>query len=249
MDHQHHSAKPRRLDFWAPDIIHQNNRYLLYYSVSSFGKNTSAIALASNKTLDPSSPDYAWTDEGIVIQSASKNDFNAIDPAVTPGKENRLWLSFGSFWSGIKLVELDPLTGKRKPDAPIHSIARKREIEAPFIYHHNDHYYLFINWGFCCRGTNSAYNIRVGRSEIITGPYLDKGRRDLNEGGGTLLLDTEGDMIGPGHAGIIKVGDQHHLSYHYYDADQRGRPTLAIRPLHWDAQGWPTLSEPAKTEP
>jgi arabinan endo-1,5-alpha-L-arabinosidase len=235
------------LDFWAPDIIHHNNRYLVYYSVSSFGKNTSAIALASNKTLDPASPDYTWTDEGIVIQSASTNDFNAIDPAVTLDKENRLWLSFGSFWSGIKVVELDPLTGKRKADAPLHSIARKREIEAPFIYQHDNHYYLFVNWGFCCRGTNSTYNIRIGRAEKITGPYLDKDGRDLNEGGGTLLLASEDTMIGPGHAGIIKVGDQHHFSYHFYDATQRGRPTLAVRPLNWDAQGWPILPQPAKT--
>src|SRR5688572_26736323 len=138
---------------WAPDLIHLTNRYLLYYSVSTFGKNTSAIGLATNPTLDPDDPGFAWTDQGIVVQSHSTNNFNAIDPAVTLDADGKLWLSFGSFWSGLKLIQLDPATGKRSaPDSPIYSLARQDAIEAPFIHRHSDHYYLFINWGICCRG-------------------------------------------------------------------------------------------------
>lgn len=232
------------LDYWAPDIIRQNDRYLLYYSVSTFGKNTSAIALVSNKTLDTNSTDFAWTDEGIVIQSGTNNNFNAIDPAVTRDQEGGLWMSFGSFWSGIKMIQLDPKTGKRlQPDSPIYSLAKYESIEAPFIYHHGDHYYLFVNWGRCCRGTNSTYNIRIGRSAKITGPYLDKDGKDLAERGGSLFMETDGPFIGPGHAGILKEGDQYWLSLHYYDGTQRGASTLAIRPLTWDAQGWPVALE------
>ena len=230
------------LDYWAPDIIKSGDRYLLYYSVSSFGKNTSAIGLASNKILDPDSPNYKWTDQGIVIQSATNNNFNAIDPAVTFDQEGKLWMSFGSFWSGIKMIELNPKTGLRiSPDSPIHSLAKYESIEAPFIYFHDGHYYLFVNWGRCCRGTNSTYNIRIGRSQKITGPYLDKEEKDLAQGGGSLLLETDGDFIGPGHAGILKEADKFWFSLHFYDKTRRGMSTLAIRPLTWSADGWPAI--------
>ena len=230
------------LDFWAPDVIHLSNRFLVYYSVSTFGRNTSAIALASNKTLDPESPNYRWTDEGIVIQSASTNNFNAIDPAVTLDQEGKLWMSFGSFWDGIKLIELNPTTGKRiQPDSPIYSLARHEQIEAPFIYHRDGFYYLLLNWGRCCRGTNSTYNMRVGRSPKITGPYLDKEGKDMADRGGSLLLETEEMFIGPGHPGILKDHDQYWLSLHFYDGTERGRSKLALRPLTWDAGGWPVV--------
>ena len=123
--------------------------------------------------------------------------------------DGNLWMSFGSFWGGIKLIQLDPATGKRiAPDSPVHALAHYDSIEAPFIYHHNGVYYLFLNWGMCCRGLNSTYNMRVGRSPKITGPYLDKEDKDMLEGGGTLLLDTDGPFIGPGHAGILEGGRQ-----------------------------------------
>jgi arabinan endo-1,5-alpha-L-arabinosidase len=226
--------------FWAPDVILLTNRYLLYYSVSTFGKNTSAIALATNPTLDPSDPDYAWTDHGIVVQSGRSNNFNAIDPAVTRDAEGNLWLAFGSYWSGIKLIQLDPATGKRiAPDSPLYSLAHNDSIEAPFLYRHENRYYLFVNWGACCRGTNSTYEIRVGRSEKITGPYLDRDGKDLMLGGGTKFLGSEGTFIGPGHAGIVSVGGTNWLSCHFYDGARRGLATLALRPLRWKADGWP----------
>lgn len=230
-------------DFWAPDVIRVGERYLLYYSVSSWGKNASVIALASNRTLDPENPDYRWTDEGIVIRSTpGTDDFNAIDPAATLDADGNLWLSFGSFWGGIMLVQLDPKTGLRiAPDSPIHPLAKKDQIEAPSIHRHGRHYYLFVNWGLCCRGVNSTYNIRVGRSERITGPYLDKDGKDMRRGGGTLLLGSEGPFVGPGHPSIFVEGDRQWLAVHFYDATNRGRGTLALRPLTWDADGWPVV--------
>jgi arabinan endo-1,5-alpha-L-arabinosidase len=230
------------LDFWAPDVRKVGNRYLLYFSVSTFGKNTSAIGLATNATLDPCDPAYGWKDQGIVIQSDPNCDFNTIDPAVTEDEKGGLWLSFGSFWGGIKLIQLDPATGKRiAPDSPIYPLAHYDSIEAPFIYNHDGVYYLFLNWGMCCRGMNSTYNMRIGRSIKITGPYLDKDNKDMLHGGGTLLLGTDGPFIGPGHAGILKEGDRYWLSMHFYDGTQRGSSALAIRPLKWSPDGWPVV--------
>jgi arabinan endo-1,5-alpha-L-arabinosidase len=229
-----------RMNFWAPDVIQVGERYLLYYSVSRFGKNTSAIALVTNPTLDPGDAKHAWSDQGIVVRSGQGDDFNAIDPAVVRDASGGLWMAFGSFWSGIKLIQLDPATGMRiAPDSPMHSLARYDSIEAPFIYRHGESYFLFVNWGRCCRGVESTYNVRVGRSAGITGPYLDREGKDLLEGGGSLLLETDGAFIGPGHAGILKAGDDHWLSMHFYDGTRRGAGTLAIRRLRWDADGWP----------
>ena len=229
---------------WAPDLIRVKGRWLLYYSISEFGKNTSAIALASNATLDPAAKNFTWRDEGLVVTSVSTNDFNTIDPAVFLDDEGRLWLAFGSFWSGIKLMELDPATGKRlDAKSPLISLARSEAIEAASIAKHEGEYYLFVNWGICCRGTNSTYEIRVGRSQKITGPYLDRDGKDLRDGGGTEFLASEGRFIGPGHASVLCSGADEYVSFHFYDGDRRGAPTLGIRRLTWDDQGWPMAGE------
>lgn len=230
-----------RGSFWAPDVIAVTNQYFLYYSVSTWGKNHSAIGLATNPTLDPAAANYRWTDRGVVVQSRAADDFNAIDPCVTRDAEGRLWLGFGSFWSGIKLIELDPATGLRiATNSPMYSLAYYRAIEAPFLWRHGSHYYLFVNWDLCCRGTNSTYNIRVGRSAKITGPYLDRNGVDMRQGGGTLFLDTHGTAIGPGHAGIIADGTNEWFSCHIYDRDRAGLPVLAVKRLKWEA-GWPKV--------
>lgn len=233
----------RYTHFWAPDITREGDRYLLYYSVSSFGKNRSAIGLATNPTLDPADPNFKWSDAGIVVQSTNTDHFNTIDPAVCRTADGKLWLSFGSYWDGIKLIELDPKTGKRiAPDSPMYSLARNDSIEASFIYFHDGFYYLFVNWGTCCRGVNSTYEIRVGRSQKITGPYLDKDNREMLHDGGTLFLGTKGSFIGPGHAAIFSRDGKEWFSCHFYDGTRYGTSTLAIMPLHWTASGWPEIS-------
>ncbi len=239
-----------RGSYWAPDLVRGEAGWLLFYSVSSWGRNDSAIALLTSPTLGTPETPPRWTDAGIVIRSHRTNDFNAIDPAAFRDADGRLWLAFGSFWSGIKLVELDPRTGHRRPHSPLHSLAWKEAIEAPFLWRHRDWYYLFVNWGQCCRGTNSTYEIRVGRAPQVTGPYRDREGRDLRLGGGTLLLGSHGRHVGPGHAGIFHAGDREWFSFHFYDAADRGRPTLGLRPLTWDAEDWPVVRpEPTAESP
>ena len=231
--------------YWAPDIIRRGDRYFLYYSVSEFGKNDSAIGLATSPTLDPKKPGYGWTDRGVVIRSGPGDHFNAIDPSILADNDGRLWMAFGSFWTGIFSVELDPVTGLRiKPDSPLHQLARDQEIEAPALYHRGEYYYLFFNEGLCCRGVKSTYRIRVGRSHSITGPYLDDYGRDLIDGGGRAFLSTEGDFIGPGHAGLLREADgREWVSFHFYDGARNGTPTLALRRLIWTDDGWPKIGD------
>jgi len=230
--------------FWAPDVILQNGRYCVYYAVSKFGKRTSAIALVTNLTLDPADPAYRWTDEGIVVQTTEASDYNAIDPSAFRDNDGRLWLALGSFWSGIKLIELDPATGRRiAPDSKMYPLAWHESIEAACLYRHGDWYFLFVNWGICCRGVNSTYEVRVGRSRSVTGPYLDRQGKDLLDDGGSVFLATDRPFIGPGHVGILEDGGRSWVSVHFYDGTRKGLPTLAIRPLRWSDDGWPVAEE------
>ena len=225
---------------WAPDIIRKNGKFLLYYSVSGWGKNTSAIGLATNTTLDPKDPAYQWKDGGIVIRSSEKDSYNAIDPQLFADKKGSLWMVFGSFWKGIQLIELDPKTGLRHPEHhEVRQLAWNETIEAAALLKHDDYYYLFTNWGLCCRGVNSTYEIRIGRSRKITGPYLDANGSDMATGGGTLFLKSEGDRIGPGHASFIEENGSTRMFFHYYDGKRFGFATLGDLPIRWKKDGWP----------
>ena len=149
---------------WAPDISYFNGKYHLYYSVSTFGSNRSSIGLATNKTLDPASDKYRWVDEGKVIGSNTSDDWNAIDPNVVFDEQDQPWLTFGSFWSGIKLRKLDRATGQlSSQDQTLYSLASRPRasdspgaIEAPTIIRKNNYYYLFVSFDLCCRGKDST---------------------------------------------------------------------------------------------
>jgi arabinan endo-1,5-alpha-L-arabinosidase len=233
------------VDFWAPDVIHINDKFFVYYAVSSWGKQTSAIGLVTSPTLDPTATNYAWTDGGMVIQSTNGSDFNTIDPSVMQDRDGSLWLAFGSFWRGIYLTPLDARTGLRAgTNSPLYHLAWNDSIEASCLTRHRGYYYLFVNWGKCCQGTNSTYEVRVGRSRKITGPYLDKAGDDLVNGGGSVFLGTEGRFIGPGHIGVLSAGGKTWISYHTYDAHFNGRSRLYLRQLKWTWGGWPVAGQP-----
>ena len=232
---------------WAPEIVRWNERWHLFYSVSTFGKNTSAIGLATNATLDTTREDYLWRDEGVVVRSVAGDNFNAIDPAFALDEHEKPWLFFGSFWSGIKAVELDSQSVKPHfPDAMPISIARRFKedhdaVEAPFVVRRGEWCYVFVSFDACCRGMDSTYNIRVGRAKNIIGPYFDRDDRALLEGGGTLLRSATTRWRGPGHCCVFEEEGRDFLVYHAYDALERGVPKLRIEPLDWDDNGWPHL--------
>lgn len=230
---------------WAPDIAYHNGTYYLFYSVSAFGKNTSCIGLATNKTLHPYSPDYQWTDHGKVLESVpGRDDWNAIDPNLALDEQGVPWLAFGSFWSGIKLVKLDSTFTATK--GALISLASRRNpgngaIEAPFIFRKDGFYYLFASVDFCCCGEKSDYKMIVGRSRTITGPYTDKAGQDLMKGGGTIVLEGNKDWHGVGHNAVCTFDGKDYLVFHGYDAANRGRACLRMEVLHWKG-GWPQLA-------
>lgn len=240
---------------WAPDISHHNGTYYLYYSVSAFAKNTSCIGLATNTTLNPKDSAYHWTDHGIVVQSVPGRDmWNAIDPNLTVDETGSPWLVFGSFWEGMKLVRLDSgFTGPAQPELWYTLARRQRDyslpdidpgngaIEAPFIFRKEGYYYLFVSFDFCCRGKESNYKIMVGRSNVITGPYLDKLGTDMFSGGGTLVLEGNEAFPGVGHNAVYTINEKDIMIFHAYDAADDGKPKLLVREINWDIEGWPSV--------
>jgi arabinan endo-1,5-alpha-L-arabinosidase len=223
---------------WAPDVLKYGNGFRLYYAISTFGSEVSCIGLATSSRLAS-----GWSDQGQVICSKNGDGYNTIDPHVLIDTSGKHWMVFGSFWTGIKLVELNPSTGKTL-NTQIYSIAVNPDanpdaIEASWIQSANGYYYLYVDWGDCCKGVQSTYQIRVGRSKSITGPYLDKSGMDMEKGGGTSLIPIkQGHIIGPGHVGIFES----YLTYHYYDANNNGTPTLNLVNITYDSSQWPVLT-------
>lgn len=225
---------------WAPNVVKKGDTYHLYYAASEFGKNHSAIGLATSTT--PGDPD-SWKDHGPVLKSEPGDDHNAIDPQVFQDG-GQWWITWGSFWSGIKLQKLQDM---KTPTGQVYSLASRpaemyNPIEAPAIVKRGGYYYLFVSWDTCCQGVNSTYKIAVGRATALTGPYLDRDGKRLDEGGGTVLLEGREDLNlrAAGGQDVYQEDQDAYLTYHSYDLTQSGAPTLSIEKLGW-ANGWPVL--------
>ncbi len=252
-------------DLWAPDISYENGEYRVYYAYSVYARNTSGIALVTNKSLDPASPDYAWVDRGIVLESTPDGALNAIDPNFIRDARGRNWLVFGSYYDGInvrrlasdglldrKHKQIQTIADRKRPPAisrpprGSRGIGRRSRhplssaIEAPFIIRHGNFYYLFTSWDPCCRGAKSTYHLVVGRSRSVTGPYRDEKGRKLMEGGGTTILTGNKAWVGPGGRSIwVSPGGQDLLVYHAYATDS-GRSAMHLAPLDWSGK-WPVF--------
>lgn len=248
---------------WAPDISFYKGKYYLYYSVSAFGKNTSAIGVATNTTLDSHNSNYKWIDHGKVIESyPGLTNWNAIDPNLITDNKGNPFLAFGSFWGGLKLarltrdrlkVEGDTLNlptiasrargteGKRNPPAVDNNPpdAGGNAIEGPFIFKKDGYFFLFASIDYCCKGPKSDYKMIVGRAKQVNGPYLDQNGVDMRNGGGTLLLQGDKNWYGLGHNAVSSFEGVDYLIYHAYDAADNGKPKLQIKQLKWTKTGWP----------
>lgn len=234
-------------NIWAPQIAYRNGRYWVYYCGSSFGSNNSVIGVASSPTLNTSASNYAWTDHGEVFRSTTSNNYNAIDPEMLVDNTGKVWMSFGSFWDGLRMIQLDPATGKRlSSNSTVYTIASRGggAIEGPSTIYHNGYYYLFSSWDKCCAGTESTYRTMAGRSTSPNSGYVDKSNKTLASGGSTELLKQYGRYYGPGGGSPFKDGRRDYYALHYYNASQNGAPTSQIREIVWTDDNWPVLAQP-----
>ncbi len=244
---------------WAPDIYVHKGKYYLYYSVSGFGKNTSGIGVTTNTTLNPRAPGYKWVDQGMVLQSIpGRDNWNAIDPNIIDDADGHAWMSFGSFWSGIKLVKLDASRTRLAEPQQWHTIAQRArpastpdeqagpaEIEGPHILKKGDFYYLFVSWGLCCKKADSTYHVVVGRSKSVTGPYLDRDGKDMKLGGGSLVIAGNARWKGVGHNSAYTIGGRDLMVLHAYETADDYLQKLKILDIAWDKDGWPAVDPAA----
>ena len=229
----------------APDAIKIGDRYLVAYGATGGGLgggHAGIIYTMWNKTLDPKSPDFKYSEPNLVAQSEYDEDCDAIDPSLLMGPDGRLWMSYGTYFGFIRLGELDPATGKRVEGNKAIDIAI--DCEASALIYRNGWYYLLGTHGTCCDGVNSTYNIVVGRSRNVTGPYIDNVGRDMLKGGGKMVLAAGGRLIGAGHFGryIVEEGVEKMSCHFEADMDRSGRSVLNVRPLVWK-NDWPVAGE------
>lgn len=216
-------------DYWAPDVIHMNGYYYLYYSVSTFGASSSAIGVARS----PSLRNPRWQDLGKVVESfGGSGEINAIDPALMRDHDGKVYLSYGSFFGGIGLAEIDQSSGKLAGSVSKILGGGFADIEAPYITRNGGYYYLFVNRGACCKGSASSYYVEVQRATNIRGPY---------SGTRTVLANVEGKHKGPGHVGVLKQDGCQFVSTHYYDTSDGGKAKLQFHKMQYSGD-WPVLS-------
>lgn len=241
-----HSGADRPGGGAAPDVLKIGDRYLIIYGASGgglFGGHNGRILTMWNKTLDPQSPDFKYSAPLEVASSDGMEDCDAIDPSLLlDPTTGRLWATYGTYFGSIRLIELDPTTGKRVKGNQEKDIAI--DCEATDLIYRDGWYYLLGTHGTCCDGVNSTYNIVVGRSRSVEGPYLDNVGRDMLHGGGRMVIAARHRYSGPGHFGRTVVDEGVELMSCHFEADfdRSGRSVLGIRPLLW-RNGWPIAGE------
>ena len=262
--------------YWAPelDFIEEEGKLTLLYSVSGgFDEDSSDSCVGVVRAeggMDDSFPnEFTWVDQGFAVTCTYGDEFqieqSVIDPSVFWGMgndEGRLFLVTGGgtiIGTQLNSQTYNQINGNwfDPSDSSWVSLARGpwdgeeyQWVEAAYIYPNSDtgYYYLFVNWGQCCRGLDSTYEIRVGRSSNPIGPYTDKNGVDFMEGGGSRLLKggtgSLDYIIGPGHAGIwTDSKNRNWLSHHYYDGRREdGLAWITERRLEWDDEGWPRIT-------
>ena len=244
-----HSGAVRPGGGAAPDVLKIGDRYLVIYGATGGGLgggHNGRILTMWNKTLDPQSPDFKYTDPIEVAASDGMEDQDAIDPGMLlDPTTGRLWVSYGTYFGTIRLIELDPATGERMKGNQERDIAI--DCEATDLIYRDGWYYLLGTHGTCCDGVNSTYNIVVGRSRQVEGPYLDNVGRDMRRGGGRMVLGASQRLSGAGHFGrtVIDEGVEVMSCHYEADLDRNGRSVLAIRPILW-RNGWPVAGEPLR---
>jgi arabinan endo-1,5-alpha-L-arabinosidase len=235
---------------WAPDVSYFDGLYHIYYCGSTLGSNRTVIGLATNTTLDPGDPAYRWVDRGLVLASHPGDDFNALDPTILVDTDGSVWLTFGSYWTGIKQRQIDPGTGKLDASNPTqYDLATRpgvphNPIEGASLVRYGNYYYLFVSVDYCCKSTMAEDNYKeaVGRSTSPHGPFVDEQGTPMLNGGGTVLLEgnSQWNAPGGGTAYIDSSTGESLMVFHAQNIAKGGVPFVWVNHLNW-VNGWPKI--------
>ncbi len=242
---------PGILGLWAPDVSYFNGEYHVYYAGSTLTSQRSVIGLVTNTTLDPTDPDYKWLDHGEVLGSVPGDDFNAIDPNILVDTDGSIWLTYGSYWSGIKQRQIDPGTGLLLASNPTRYDLATRPgvpgdpIEGASLVQHNGYYYLFVSVDHCCEQSLATddYKEAVGRSSSPHGPFVDEAGTPMMNGGGTVILkaDATWNAPGGGTAYLDPTNGDSLIIFHALNMTQNGAMYMWIKNLDW-VNDWPVIA-------
>ena len=226
---------------WAPDVHLVNGTYYAYYSISAWDNFDSSIGLATSISLDG-----PWTDHGDVVDyKTGGSGVNVIDPDLFVDDDGTWWLIYGSYKSGLRLIQLDPATGKALGGTPKPTVITTSLGEGSDIIKHNGYYYVFASRGKCCAGLDSTYQVVMGRSKTVTGPYVGMNGEQWTSNKYTVFLTGDGNHPGVGGQSFFRdLNNQLYMVYMAYTAPS-GNAILNVRPMWFDAADWPTL-DPCK---
>ncbi|KAL3482420.1 putative arabinan endo-1,5-alpha-L-arabinosidase D [Aspergillus californicus] len=261
-------TKQNRRRPWAPMVTYWRNRFYCFYSISQNGKRNSAIGLASSDSIEPG----GWTDHGAMINTGDGhlsdvypyNVSNAIDPAFFADPQSQTpYLQYGSYWQGIFQIPLTNDLTIKDPEHPgaDHLVyipdAKQKPSEGSFMSYRAPYYYLWFSHGKCCQfekqgfpKKGNEYSIRVGRSESVHGPFVDRSDTDLLDGGGSVIYGSNhGKVYAPGGLGILSgTNDDPDVLYYHYHNTTIGFAQDDAR-LGWNyldyVDGWPVPRAPA----
>ncbi|KAH6637353.1 glycosyl hydrolase [Chaetomium tenue] len=238
---------PGNQDLWAPDVAQVGNQYYLYYSVSTFGVQNSAIGIARSSSLDVGT----WTDLGSTgVVSSAGLPYNAIDGnLVNEAGTSNYFLTFGSFWNGIHRVRMTPT----KSNGAAYQVAfdpNDTAMEGPTVFKNGDFYYLFFSKGTCCGydknrpAAGKEYRILACRSSSPVGPFVDRDGRSCRSGGGTVVLQSHNWVYGPGGQGVYQDPTNGPVLYYHY-VDTRIGFGDGQKKFGWNrinfSSGWPVV--------
>ncbi|MCF7926990.1 MAG: family 43 glycosylhydrolase [Candidatus Izimaplasma sp.] len=233
---------------WAPDIQFFNGQYYLYYSMSVWGDANPGIGVATAST-----PVGPFEDQGKLFDSEEIGVPNSIDPFVYTTESNTKWMFWGSF-HGIYAIQLSE-DGLSTVGEKVHIAGNA--FEASYVIQKDNYYYLFLSSGSCCDGANSSYQVKVGRSTSLLGPYQDRLGRNLKYSSGSLVLGDGDTYVGNGHNTMaIDDNGDFWLLYHGINKEEPYLPNgatrrpLLIDKIVWDNDGWPQIKNfrPSESE-
>ena len=253
--HYNDSLKPR--GFSAPEVHRTGEKeYRMYYAVSTWGHRQSYIGMARSE-----GPEGPFIDAGPIVTNTEASPVNALDANwIRDPETGAEYMNFGSFWGGIRQIQLDPATGLRLMNGqPYHGreIWKRhhnvdRAVEGAYEIWNPDTGYFYMFTSYDC--TNLDYNIRVARSRSISGPFYDHNGVEVNN----TATGTDPDAIGlkivdchqfedhfgwaaTGHNGILREGDHWLISYHSHPTANLKASAQRIHLMIFDEEGWPLV--------
>ncbi|MED5617827.1 glycoside hydrolase family 43 protein [Ideonella sp. BN130291] len=237
-------ARPGFGFVWAPEVLKLGNRYLLYFTAHDQASDRQCVGVA--EAQQPQGPYVDSRNAPLVCQVAEGGSIDASPLQVG----DQLYLYFKNDGNCCAMptslyaqrLSADGLAVQGDPVRLLTNQAawEGAVIEAPTMWVHEGTYHLFYSGG---NYADTSY--AVGHA-VCAGPLGPCERAAANP----VLKsrqDTTPPLVGPGHAGLLQVGDQTWIAYHAWEVTATGargnRRFMYLDKLDW-VNGTPVVGGP-----